>query len=417
MSRDADLWALAVSLGIGLLLGLERERRKGRGPGRGAAGIRTFALVALLGGVSLRVGGSGGLVVGAAFVAAAAIVSYIRGMRADDDPGLTTEVALVVTYMLGALAQRDAGLAAALAVGVAVLLASRTWLHRLVRDTLTDDEVHDGLLFAAAALVILPLLPDRDLGPHGALNPATVWRLVIIITAIGAIGHVAVRTVGPRFGLPLAGLASGFISSIMTIVAMGRRAAQQPPLIAAAVAGAVMSSVATVALTAVVVGAVSPGALREMWLPLAFAGVATLAAAAFATGRSARTAPPETISPGRAFDLRAATVFAGALTGSVVLASVFTDALGGGGLVVVAAAAGLADAQAASAAAAALVASGAIEPHEAVLPVVVGLSTNTATKAVAALLAGRVGFARGVWPGLVLLMAGAWGGVVLAAAS
>jgi uncharacterized membrane protein (DUF4010 family) len=409
---DGEAWGLAVALGIGLLLGIERERTKGRGPDRRAAGVRTFALVALLGGVSVLVGGRAGLAVGGAFVGLAALAAYVRG-RGGDDPGLTTEVALVVAYMLGALALDEPGLAAGIGVAVAILLASRSRLHRLARDTLTEDELHDGLLFAAAALVVLPLVPNRDLGPYGALNPFTIWRLVVLIMAVSALGYVALRIVGPRFGLPLSGLASGFVSSTLTILTMGRRAAAEPHLMAAAVAGAVASSVATILLNAAILGATSPDALREMALPLALAGVAAAIPAAIAAVRSARSSTPETISPGRAFDLRSSVVFAGLLTTVILVAAMLTDVLGKGGLTIAAAVAGFADAQAATASAAALVASGSIDPQDAVIPVLAGLSTNTVSKAVAAAISGKRPFATGVWPGLALILTAAWVGAVI----
>jgi len=414
---DSELWQLAVALGIGLLLGIERERHKGRGPGRGAAGVRTFALVSLLGGVSILIGGRPGLVVGAAFVAVAAVVSYVRTARSDDDPGLTTEVALVVAYMLGALATEDAGLAAGIGVAVTILLASRSRLHALVRHTLTEDELHDGLLFAAAALVILPLVPDRDLGPYGAFNPFTIWRLVVIIMAVGAVGHVALRLVGPRFGLPLAGFASGFVSSTLTIVTMGRRAIAEPGLRVAAVAGAVMSSVATIVLTAGLVSAASLSALRELAIPLAFAGLGTIGAGGVAALRSAHSPVPDDVSPGRAFDLRSAVVFALLLSGVILLSAALEDALGSVGVTLAAALAGFADAQAAAASSAALVATGSIPAEDAIVPTIAGLTTNTVTKAVAAAVAGRRRFALGVWPGLVALVAMAWIGVLVAQAA
>ena len=46
----------AVALGIGLLIGAERERRKGEGRDRDAAGIRTFAITALLGAACAEIG-------------------------------------------------------------------------------------------------------------------------------------------------------------------------------------------------------------------------------------------------------------------------------------------------------------------------------------------------------------------------
>lgn len=140
-------WGLVVAAGIGILLGAERERHMGRGPDRGAAGVRTFALAALLGALAARLG-SGALVAAVAFVGVAALLGY---RRRGEDPGLTTEMALVVSVLLGALAVEDAQLAAGVGVGVALLLAGRGRLHRLVRDTLSEQELHDGRMFAAAA--------------------------------------------------------------------------------------------------------------------------------------------------------------------------------------------------------------------------------------------------------------------------
>ena len=93
---------LAISLGIGLLIGLERERRKGSGDGRAPAGIRTFAIASLAGGLSLAFGGEIVLVAVAVVIGALVAVGYARSPARD--PGLTTEIALVTTVLLGALA-------------------------------------------------------------------------------------------------------------------------------------------------------------------------------------------------------------------------------------------------------------------------------------------------------------------------
>ncbi len=122
---------------------------------------------------------------------------------------------------------------------------------------LTESELHDALIFAAATLVVLPLVPDRSMGPYGALNPRSIWLIVILIMAISATGYVAVRMLGAKFGLPIAGLAAGFISSTATIAAMGGRVTKQNDVIAGAVAGAVLSTVATVMQMAIVLGATS----------------------------------------------------------------------------------------------------------------------------------------------------------------
>ena len=201
-------------------------------------------------------------------------LSYWRAR--DGDPGLTTETALVLTTLLGGLAIQQPEFAAGLGVVVAVLLAARSALHRFVRSVLTDDELRDLLIFAAATLVVLPLLPDKPIGPYGALNLRTVWTIVILVMAVSALGYVAVRLVGPRYGLPLAGLASGFVSSSATIGAMGTRAKEEPELMKPAVAGAVLSSVATIVQLAILIAATNLPTLQALWLPLVLSGAAAV---------------------------------------------------------------------------------------------------------------------------------------------
>lgn len=399
---------LAVSLGIGLLIGAERERRKGAGPRRGAAGIRTFALAALAGGLSLVFGGAAVLAVSALVVGALAAIAY--GRQRSNDPGLTTEMALLATFLLGALAIREPALAAGLGVAVAVLLASRTVLHRFVRRVLTEQELHDALLFAAAALVVLPLTPDHPVGPLGALNPRTLWKLVVLVMGISATGYVAQRALGARVGLPITGLAGGFVSSAATIGAMGHRSAKQPSLMPAAVAGAVLSTVATVIQMAVVLYASSPPTLRLMATPLLLAGAAAVVYGAIFALRLARASRDGPVASGRAFDLKVSLLFAATLAVVLLLAAAAYRWLGSRGLLVAVGLAGFADAHSAAVSAASLAAAGKIAPAKAIVPILLGMTTNAITKAVAAATAGGRRFALQTIPGLVLVMAAAWAG-------
>jgi uncharacterized membrane protein (DUF4010 family) len=403
--------ALAVALGVGMLLGVERERRKGEGTSRAAAGVRTFALVGLAGGVSWRVGQAAVAGVALAFVALAAIVGYLRSHQ--EDPGLTTEVALVIDFLLGALAQRDTALAAGVGVATAIVLAGRERIHTVVRETLSERELHDGLLFAACAVIVLPLLPDRGFGPHGSLNPSIIWRLVVIVMAIQAAGYVALRAIGPRYGLLVAGLLGGFVSSTATIGIMGARAAREPGQRPAATAAAVVSSVATIILLAIVVGAASLETLRELALPLIFAGLAAVGYALLFALRATRLEEQEESERGRAFNLRVAIVLAVTVAIVLLVASVLNAALGRAGLVLGTATAGLADSQSAAISAATLSHAGQISTSSAALAVLAALSANTLSKAVVAAVFGKRRFAADVWPGLALILAGAWGGWAL----
>ena len=402
---------LGVALGIGLLIGAERERRKGSGPLRAPAGIRTFALAGLAGGLSLSFGGAAVLAVSALIVGALAAIGYGRSREAD--PGLTTEMALLTTFLLGALAIREPALASGLAVAVAILLASRTRLHRFVRRALTEQELHDALLFAACALVVLPLTPDRAVGPFGVLNPRTLWRLAVIVMGISSLGYIAQRLWGGRWGLPAAGFASGFVSSAATIGSMGRRARHQPELLRAAVAGAVLSTVATMVQMAIVLFATSPPTFRILAVPLLLGGIAAVAYGAFFAVRLARTRVHASGERGRAFDLKSSLIFAATVCFVLFAAAAVHQKWGGAGLLPAVAVAGFADAHAAAISAASLVAAGKLAAADASIPILAALTTNTVTKAVVASTTGRGRFAAQTIPGLVLVILAVWAGYLL----
>ena len=399
---------LAVALGIGLLIGAERERRKGSGPSRSPAGIRTFAIASLAGAISLLVGGETLLAIVTAGIIALIAIAYWRGR--EDDPGLTTEIALTATVLLGGLAMQRPALAGGVGVILVLVLASKSRLHRFVGTVLTESELNDALIFAAATLVILPLVPDRPMGPYGALNPRSIWLIVILIMAISAAGYIAVRMLGSRFGLPIAGLAAGFISSAATIAAMGGRASRQNDLIAGAVAGAVLSTLATVVQMALVLAATSPATLYALAAPIICAGLAAIVYGAIFTFLALRQTAGTEAQNGRAFSLSSAFVFAATLCVVLVASAFLQDQFGAKGVVFAAAMAGFADTHSAAISVASLVAAGKLTAPDAILPVLAGLSTNTVSKIILAATAGAGRFSVRVVPGLLLVILAAWAG-------
>jgi uncharacterized membrane protein (DUF4010 family) len=407
---DPVILNLAVALGIGLLIGAERERRKGVGPTRSPAGIRTFTAASLAGAISLIVGGEVLLAIAIAGVILLTAIAYWRGH--EDDPGLTTEIALIVTALLGGLSMQRPELAAGLAVTVAVLLAARTRLHRFVSSVLTEDELRDALIFAGATLVVLPLVPDRPMGPYGALNPHAIWILVILVMAISAAGYVAVRMLGARFGLPIAGLASGFISSTATIGAMGARAARTTDVLAAAVAAAVLSTIATIVQMALVLAATSMTTLRALWIPLICAGLTAVVYGTVFTVRAIQQKTESEAQSGRAFSLVTALIFALTLSGILVASAALREWFGETGIIVAAALAGFVDTHSAAISVASLVASGKMSAGDAVFPILAGLSTNTISKMILAATSGGHSFALRVVPGLIVVALAAWAGAL-----
>jgi uncharacterized membrane protein (DUF4010 family) len=399
---------LGAALAVGLLVGIERERSKGQGPRRAAAGVRTFTLIALAGAISLELGGPPAFLVVAAIIGVFAAISYVRTFR--HDAGLTTEVAMVITVLLGGLALSEPQVAGALAVVVTIILASRTKVHDWINNVLTDDEVRDGLVLAAAALVILPLLPAKPVDPWGVVDLRKLWTLAVLVMAINGLGYIAVRALGAKIGLALAGLFSGFVSSTATIGAMGSRSKARPELHRSAVAGAAASSIATVVQLAIVVGLVSMPTLAQLLPSLILSGLAATAYAGLFTLRSVRETTEQELPAGRPFSPKTALLFVLVVGIALAISTALTNWLGDRGLLLATGSAGLGDTHAAAISAASLAAVGKAQVTLAAMAVLIGFTTNSVSKAVVAFSLGDRRFALQLLPGIVLMVLAAWAG-------
>lgn len=396
------LFGFMVALGLGLLIGIERERSKGEGPDRAAAGVRSFTLVALMGALGTHLG-LPAMLLGGAFVALAGLLSYVRSST--DDPGLTTEIALLMTYLLGVLAQTEPSLAAALGVTVALLLAHKSNLHRFSAQILKPEEIHDGLLLLASALIVLPLLPAGTIDPWGVIEIRKLWAIVVLIMAIGAAGHVALRLFGSEIGLPLAGFVGGVVSSAATIASMGQRAKRDPARIEAAAAAGMASSIATTLLMGLLLASTSLTLLRSVW-PMLLAGTLAALGATLLLARRARgsSADPSG-SSGRPFDPIEALMFAGLLAAVLLVSAGLKAWLGARAIWIAAASAGLADVHAVTLSMGQLAESATIGITDARWALVLGFATNMCTKLFLAQRASKPYFQR-LWPGhLAMLLA------------
>jgi uncharacterized membrane protein (DUF4010 family) len=407
---------LAAALGGGLLIGLERERRKGRGEQRAAAGIRSFALAALGGGIAQALAQPALVALGALLVASLSVVAYWKSRERvpghpAPDPGLTTELALFITYLVGVLSVQQPELGAGAAAVVAGLLAARERLHRLATQLLSQAELHDALLLAALALVLLPLAPAAPTAWLGGMAPRTLLLTVVLILALQAVGHVALRLLGARAGLALSGLFSGFVSSTATIASMGARARAQPAERTACTAGALFSTLATWLQVLMLVAALSPSALPTL-LPAAAAGAVVALAGAWLVWRQAPAAAGSASgAAGTAADaanaapsadtaagphgplrLREALLVAALLAGVTLLVGWAQRQMGDAGLLVGTALSALADAHAPVAALATLHAADRLDGDTLRLGVLLAVSANALTRSVTAVVAGGAGF-------------------------
>lgn len=247
MDLESLLPRVALALGIGLLIGLERGwRTREAEPGHRTAGIRTFAISGLLGGIIAAIaqasGGpasaGGGALLALGFVAYSAVLAvFCRDEnRAEGVFSATTAIAGMLTFALGAYAVvGDQLIAAAATVAAAGLLAVREELHGLV-EKITWPELRSGLLLLAMTFIALPIMPSEPVGPFGGVNPREVWIIAIVLAGVSFLGYAAVKYLGTSRGVLLAAAAGGLVSSTAVTVANARHAAanEGAPLLLAA---------------------------------------------------------------------------------------------------------------------------------------------------------------------------------------
>lgn len=226
---DSYLIGLGIAIAIGFIIGLEREWAENK-----PIGVRSASLIAALGGMSaLILPETGGWPVAAGLIALSLIL--MSHARRDKRAGTTTVVAALVVYLLGAAAVIGYWLQTIVIGGAVMLLLHwKKPLHRWV-ERLGDRDFEIIVRFVLIALVVLPVLPNRTIGPYDVFNPFTAWSLVVLIVGMNVVGYIAFRLAGARAGGWAAGLLGGMVSSTATTFSyagMSRRNTGIAPLAA-----------------------------------------------------------------------------------------------------------------------------------------------------------------------------------------
>jgi uncharacterized membrane protein (DUF4010 family) len=246
MNLDLNIVLKTIyALGIGVLIGLERSlippsAATGESDAPDAVnqsestdillGIRTFSVLSI-GGFSAAMIGADYLPIAPVIVAGMIvfiIFSYFH--TRNEDPGITTEIAAVVCCGLGVLCYFRPHEAGVLALLITILLSLKRSMRRVIQK-LRRVELTDTLKFLAIILIVLPILPNRALGPYAVFNPYKVMFLVILISGISFVGYFLTKFLGADRGLGLTGLFGGLTSSTAVTAAMADQARQTPGLI------------------------------------------------------------------------------------------------------------------------------------------------------------------------------------------
>lgn len=277
------IWNLLSALGIGLLIGIERGW-SGRLEDEGdrVAGIRTFSLVGLLGGVWTEVSQLiNEWILAVAFLALAALVitSYVIEAKVEDekDLGITTEVALLLTFTLSSWAAFGYHV---YALGVTVIVIAllslkptlHNWLHKV-----EVKEIYAGIKLLIITVILLPLLPNKGYGPWEAINPHWIWWMVVLISGLSFIGYILIKYLGEHKGTMLTAITGGLASSTAVTISLAQFARQQKKIASGIfIAGVLVASSIMFVRVGIEVAIVNASLLYPLWIPLATMLILTL---------------------------------------------------------------------------------------------------------------------------------------------
>jgi len=415
---DLDLaLRFGAALGLGLLLGLERERKRDAELLFG--GIRTFALIALLGaiGAFLERELNQGWLVLVAFAAVGSLVVVSYSMTAArGELGITTEITALLAFIVGALCGwSKVEVAAVVTVVCLLLLTLKDYLHRLARRVELVD-VEATLKFAVISLIILPLLPNAAFGPPplDVINPYKIWLMVVLIAGLNFLGYVLVKVFGSEHGLVVTGILGGLVSSTAVTLSFSQRSRQEPAMSSAFVLAIVVAWTIMFLRVVVIVGMVSRSLAGDLALALGLmAGAGLLVSLVLWQrtrfhGKGVVTAGPNPFELGEAIKF-------GLLFGVVtVVAKAAEVYLGETGLYIAGAVAGLTDVDAISLSMANLAAAEPASLTIAARTIVIAVVSNTLTKTGMAVFLGAPALRRTLLlAALPLLIAAAVGAMVI----
>jgi uncharacterized membrane protein (DUF4010 family) len=412
LSAPPHLQAFMTSLAIGLLIGLERERRRSS-----KAGLRTFALVALLGTLSglLAEQADSGWVLAAGLltIGAMIIAAYINQPDDAGDPGTTTVVAILVCYCLGAAVWFGYGtLAVMLGIATTVLLYFKAELHG-ISHRLTPKDLISILQFAVLSFVILPILPDRNFGPYDALNPHQAWLMVVLVSGVSLAGYAALRLAGPQHGAPMMGLLGGLVSSTATTVVFSRHARAHAALARSAMVVIMIASLMVLLRLTVMAALVAPAIIEPLAKVFTGGLVLGLAVTAFGWRRleaQGELPMPEVRNP---TEIRTALGF-GALYAVVLFCSAWlSDVAGAKGMYAVALASGLTDVDAITLSSLRLFSLDKLSAGQAVTSIALAVLSNLTFKAGLVITLGGWALARRTLPAMLAVAAGIGFGLFL----
>ncbi len=351
---DSVALKMGVSIGIGMLVGMEREWSNKD------VGVRTFALISLLG-MLVTALGSGLEIAGLIGVFVIVIAMNTRAVLTDRSLEITTSAALIVNYVLGLLVGQGHLFApVAGAIVMTMLLSWKTELSRFAGG-LQMQEIRSAVLLGLIGFVIYPTLPNRAVDPWQLLNIRDAWVSVIAIAGIGFVNYVFLRVYSTR-GLYLSAIFGGLVNSTATVAEIGT-ASREGGMLSRATVLCLLTTVAMFTRNLLLVTLFAPKSLSATVLPvLAMILVAGIWILVDRAAKNGYSNAPGTLALSSPVSLRKVLRFGALFIVIQAAGTLLTQFLGNTGMLAVSIAGGLVSSASTTAAAATLAMHGKISP-------------------------------------------------------
>ncbi|MDK9781480.1 MgtC/SapB family protein [Vibrio sp. B172a] len=352
VSGEHLIWNLFVALLLGAIVGTQRGWvMRNSVEGSRVAGIRTFSLVGLLGGlVGILAHLYTPLLLGFALIALVilACIAFVIQQKKSEDISITGVVSLVITFVLGSLAvSGEAVLAAAAAVITAVVLDNKKELHQALQ-RLQEYELDAALRLLLISIVLLPLLPNQAYGPWKALNPYEIWWMVVLIASISFVGYFAIKIGGAKRGILFTSVFAGLSSSTALTLQFSHLSREQEGISPLLASGILLSCGTMFPRLLIVLSVLNPQLVSLLWPIVLVMMIALYLPAWWIWRRSEVEKIEQSNKQTNPLALQSALFFGVVLAIIMLLSHALSDWFGSAGILVLSAVSGITDVDAIS---------------------------------------------------------------------
>ncbi|WP_447400271.1 MgtC/SapB family protein [Vibrio harveyi] len=346
------IWNLFVALLLGAIVGTQRGWvMRNSVEGSRVAGIRTFSLVGLLGGlVGILANLYTPLLLGFALIALVilACIAFVIQQKKSEDISITGVVSLVIAFVLGSLAvSGEPVLAAAAAVITAVVLDNKRELHQALQ-RLQEYELDAALRLLLISIVLLPLLPNQAYGPWNALNPYEIWWMVVLIASISFVGYFAIKIGGAKRGILFTSVFAGLSSSTALTLQFSHLSREQSSISPLLASGILLSCGTMFPRLLIVLSVINPQLVTLLWPIVMIMMIALYFPAWWIWRRSEVGKVEQSNKQTNPLALQSALFFGVVLAVIMLLSHALSDLFGNAGVLILSALSGITDVDAIS---------------------------------------------------------------------